>query len=172
MFSDPAVNIAKFGISEGMKVADLGAGSGFYSFEAARKVGKSGRVYAIDVQKIILDRIRSTGASQGLSNIEVLWGDIEKIGGTKLRDTLVDRVIASNVLFQLNKPDEFCLEIKRILKPKGKVLVIDWSEATPLSPSNVIPATKAQLIFEKAGFKLESSFGAGEHHYGLIFLKS
>ena len=172
MFSDPAVNLARLGLTDGMKVVDLGAGSGFYAFEAARKVGSSGRIYAVDVQKDLLERLRSTGASQGLRNIEVVWGNVEKIGGTKLRESIADRVIVSNVLFQVEKPDELALEVKRILKPGGKVLVIDWSEISPMSPRNVFPAMKAQTLFEKNGFKLEQSFGAGEHHYGLVLARS
>ena len=169
MFSDPAANVAKFGLIDGMKVVDLGAGSGFYSIEAAKKVGSSGRVYAVDVQKDLLERLRSVASTNGVRNIEVVWGNAEKIGGTKLRESIADRVIASNILFQVEHLDDFCLEIKRILKPGGKVMVIDWSGVTPLSPKNLVSAMKAQQLFEKAGFKLEQSFGAGDHHYGLIF---
>src|SRR5580700_10648069 len=98
MFSDPTVNLAKLGLNDGMKVVDLGAGSGFYSIAAARIVGPGGRVYAVDVQKDLLDRIRTNGATEGLRNIEVVWGNAEKIGGTKLREGIADRVIASNIL--------------------------------------------------------------------------
>lgn len=172
MFSDPASNLAKFGLVEGQKVVDLGAGSGFYSIEAAKKVGFSGRVYAVDVQKNLLERLRAMASMQGVRNIEVVWGNAEKIGGSKLREAIADRVIASNVLFQIEKPDDFCLEIKRILKPGGKVMVIDWSEVSALSPKQVISAAKAQMLFEKNGFKLESSFNAGDHHYGLIYIRN
>ena len=171
MFSDPASNLAKLGLVDGQKVVDLGAGSGFYSMEAAKRVGISGRIYAVDVQKDLLERLRSVAANQGIRNIEVVWGNVEKIGGTKLRESLADRVVASNVLFQIEKPDDFCLEIKRILKPGGKVLVIDWSGVTPLSPKFIFPAMKARTLFEKNGFKLENSFNAGDHHYGLVFMR-
>ncbi len=169
MFSDPAVNISRLGLTDGMKVIDFGAGSGFYTLEAAKRVGRNGRVFAVDVQKDLLERIRSTGKSQGLNNIEVIWGNIEKIGGTKIRDGLVDRVIVSNVLFQVEKPDELALEVKRILKSGGKVLVIDWSDVSSLGPKTPFSSAKAQILFEKSGFKLDQSFGAGEHHYGLVF---
>ncbi len=171
MFSDPSSNLAKLGINDGMRVVDLGAGSGFYSFETAKRVGTSGRVYAVDVQKDLLERLRSAGANQGLRNIEVIWGNAEKIGGTKLREGIADRVIASNVLSQIEKPDSFVLEIKRILKPDGKVLLIDWSEVSNLSPKHTVPATTARVLFEKSGFKLDQSFDAGDHHYGMVFMR-
>ncbi|MEI6304586.1 MAG: methyltransferase domain-containing protein [Candidatus Taylorbacteria bacterium] len=171
MFSDPATNLNKVGLTDGMKIVDIGAGSGFYSIEAAKRVGATGRVYAVDVQKDLLERLRSVGASQGLRNIEVIWGNAEKIGGTKLREGLADRVIVSNVLFQIEKPDDFALEIKRIIKPGGKVLLVDWSEVSALGPSTVVSSSQAQALFEKSGFKLEQQFGAGDHHYGLVFVK-
>ena len=168
MFSDPAVNVSRLGLALGMKVVDLGAGSGFYTVESARKVGPSGHVYAIDIQKDILERIRNAGTAQGLHNIEVIWANAEKIGGTKLREGLADRVIASNILFQIEKPEEFALEIKRLLKPGGKVLVIDWNPGSSLGPKDPFLSSKAQALFEKSGFKLEQSFMAGDHHYGLV----
>jgi len=172
MFSDPSVNISRLGLADGMKVVDLGAGSGFYTLEAARRVGASGRVYAVEVQKDLLDRICSNGKTQGLNNIEVIWGNVEKIGGTKIKDALADRAIASNILFQLEKPDDFALEIKRILKSGGKVLVVDWSDVSPLGPKTPFSAAKAQALFEKSGFKLDQTFGAGDHHYGLVFIRN
>ena len=171
MFSDPATNLNKFSLTDGMKIADIGAGSGFYSIEAAKRVGASGRVYAVDVQKDLLERLRSVAASQGIHNIEVVWGNAEKIGGTKMRESVADRVIVSNVLFQVEKPDDFALEMKRITKPGGKIMVIDWSEVSTLSPKTFVSQSNAQALFEKAGFKLEQTFGAGDHHYGLIFVR-
>lgn len=172
MFSDPAENLNKLGLMDGMKVVDMGSGSGFYSIEAARRVGSTGRVYAVDVQKDLLERLRSVAASQGLRTIEVVWGNVEKIGGTKLREGLADRVISSNILFQLEKKDEYCLEIKRLLKPGGKVLVVDWSDVSPLGPKTVFSQMLAESLFSKNGFNLESSFGAGDHHYGMVFVRT
>ncbi|OHA24119.1 MAG: hypothetical protein A3B11_01310 [Candidatus Taylorbacteria bacterium RIFCSPLOWO2_01_FULL_44_26] len=170
MFSEPAANIAKLGLVEGMKVVDLGAGSGFYSIESGRRVGASGRVYAIDIQKDLLERLRSISSAQGIRNIEVIVGDLEKIGGTKLRESMADRVIASNILFQIeiSKRDDFVLEIKRVLKTGGKVLVVDWEPGGSMSPKNSISSAETRILFEKNGFVWEQSFPAGDHHYGLI----
>lgn len=161
----------KLEVSQGMTVADLGAGSGFYVLEAARRVGGDGHVYAIDVQKILLDRIKHSAMRIGCTNVDVIWGDIEKIGGTKLKDSMIDRVVASNVFFQIEHKDDFCLEIKRILKPNGKVMIIDWSEVSQIGPKNIVTREVAKLHFEKAGLKFVLDFNAGDHHYGFIFQK-
>ncbi len=172
MFSDPQKNLRQFGLQHGMSVADLGAGSGFYTLEAAKLIGNGQKVYAVEVQRDLLEKLKNTAKQQHLNNVEVIWGNIETIGGTKLRDASVDRVIASNVLFLVEHRDNFCLEIKRILKPSGKVLLIDWSESSAFGPRNFIGRVLAQALFEKAGFVLESTISAGDHHYGLIFKKS
>lgn len=172
MFSDPSANLAKLGLTDGMKVGDIGAGSGFYSVEAARRVGHSGKVFAIDIQKDLLERMRNAALAQHLNNIEVVWANAEKIGGTKLREAALDRVICSNILFQLEKPEDFALEMKRILKQGGKILVVDWSDVSALGPKNLFPQMKAETVFAKNGFALEQSFNAGDHHYGLVMVRT
>ena len=58
MFSDPEKNIEQFSLGKGMHVADFGTGSGFYALAAAEAVGETGRVYAIDVQKDLLEKLK------------------------------------------------------------------------------------------------------------------
>ena len=173
MFSDPQINIPEVAIIDGMKFVGLGAGSGFYAIEAAKKVGTSGMVYAVDVQQDLLNKIKNSAELIGLHNIEVVWGNIEKLGGTKLREAIADRIILSNTLFQIAPADRdnLALEIKRLLKSGGKLLVVDWSAGTPLSPKTLVPRMLAEGIFQKVGFQLEKSFDAGDHHYGIIFKK-
>ncbi len=171
MFSDPVKNIAQFGIADGMKVVDIGAGSGFYSIEAAKKVGPRGMIYAVDIQQDLLERLKKSAALVGIHNIEGVWGNAEKIGGTKLRESIADRAILSNVLFQIEPQDRdnLALELKRIIRPGGKLMVIDWQGGTPLAPKTLVPDMVAEAIFQKAGFVLEKNFAAGDHHYGIIF---
>lgn len=173
MFSDPDKNLAQLGVAEGMKVADLGAGTGYYSIAAGRRVG-GGRVYAVEVQKDLLDRLKSNAAAEKVRNIEVIWGTIDSIGGTKLREGLIDRAVLANTLFQVEQKDRdaLALEAKRIVKPGGKLLVVDWLPGSPLSPKNCIPRMIVETLFNKSGFALEKSFAAGDHHYGLVFSRN
>lgn len=174
MFSDPAKNIEQFGLSGGMFVADFGAGSGFYTMSSAKAVGEKGRVYAIDIQKELIQKIKNQANVEHLSNIEIIWGDVEKIGGTKMRDDSVDAVIIANILFQVKEKNNICLEAKRILKKGGKVLVVDWADSfAGLGPrqEDVFSPSSAKEIFQKNDFVFDREFGAGEHHYGLIFKK-
>lgn len=174
MFSNPVKNIEQLGLISGMSVVDFGAGSGFYSMSLAKEVGKNGRVYAIDVQKDLLQKIKNEAKLRGLSNLEIIWGDVEKVGGTKMRDGSVDVVVIANILFQAEDKNNVCSEAKRILKVGGKALVIDWLDSFGgLGPTkeNVFLLSSAKDIFQNNGFALNKEFDAGDHHYGLIFKK-
>ncbi len=169
MFADPVKNLKAFGLKEDMIVADLGAGTGFYSLGAAEMVPK-GKVYAVEVQKDFLDKIKSKVAEAHLSNVETLWGDVEKIGGTKIKDGVVDAAIASNILFQVEDRDKFIEETRRILKQDGQVLLIDWS--TSLGHiEKIIPKSAAREMLERKGFTWERDIDAGVNHYGMILRK-
>lgn len=171
-FADPTANVLQMGLREGMKVADLGAGSGHYALAAANIVGKSGRVYAVDVQEDVLKHIRDKAVDKELSNIETVWGDIEKQGGTKLKDHTIDAAILSNVLFQLEDRDATISEVKRILIPNGKLMIVDWAGAYGgLGPAGeaIVPEPDAEAMFIKAGFHKVKDFRGGPHHYSLLF---
>lgn len=177
MFANPQENLEKFGLSPGTIVADLGAGTGHYTLAAAKMVeGKdmNGKVYAIDVQKDLLDRIKTEANREHLANIEIIWGNAEKIGGTKLHDGSVDVVIASNIFFQVEDRVSFAKEISRILKSKGRLLFIEWSDSFGgIGPHKdaVVTENQARDFFEKNGFVIEKGLAVGSHHYGLVIRK-
>ncbi len=160
------------GLRDGMKVADLGAGSGHYSLAAAASVGNSGRVYAVDVQEDILKHLKDSGHQAGKNNIETIWGNLEKKGGTKLRDQSMDAVILSNTLFQLEHKEDAVAEIKRIIKSGGKLLVVDWAGAyggMGPAPHHVVTEHQAEELFIRGGFYKAKDFRAGPHHYAIVF---
>jgi len=172
MFTDPVKNLRALGLTENMIVADLGAGSGFYTLPAAR-IATNGRVYAVEVVKESLHLLAAKAKSAHLKNVEVVWGNVDKPGGTKLRDGLADAVIASNILFQVEDRDGFVAEVKRILKKGGEVLLIDWSDASELLGQGHAPVPKAvaREMFEAKGFAFAREVDAGAHHYGMILSK-
>ncbi|HJL55807.1 MAG: methyltransferase domain-containing protein [Candidatus Pacebacteria bacterium] len=175
MFSDPKNNIMRLGLTDGMLVADFGTGSGHYAIEASRIVGNSGRVYAIDIQQALVKKVKNLALAENRQNIDVLWGDIEQIRGTKLGDESVDAVIIANDLFQVEEKNNVIIEARRILKPKGKVLVVDWLDSfAGIGPSGdvIVRESEARKLLSENGFEFVQDFDAGEHHYGLIFIKS
>ena len=174
MFSDPQKNTAQLDVREGDHVADFGAGSGAYAFAVAKRVGSSGRVYAIDVQKDLLAKLKNEAHHQHISNIEIIWSDLDEKKGVPLRDASIDACIISNLLFQVSSKEQIAADAWRLLKSNGRVLVVDWNDSyggLGPAPEHVFSKQAAQELFIKKGFELERDIDAGAYHYGMIFKK-
>jgi len=176
VFVSPEQIVEMLDLAPAMSVADFGCGSGHYVIGAAKKVGKSGKVYAIDIQQEMLSFVRSQAQMAGLNNIETIWTDLETPNATRLKEDTVDLIIISNILFQAENKNQVLKEALRILRPDGKMVVIEWS--TGENGSKLGPPTEkrislqdAKTLFEGAGFSFVKEFDSGEHHYGLIFKK-
>ena len=174
MFSDPVKNVEQCGIQAGMEIADFGSGSGHYTIAGARALMATGRVYAIDIQKELLTKLKNATAKEGLYNVEVVWGDIEKLSGTKLRDSSVDFVFMCNILFQVEDKLAVFKEAKRILKPGGRILVVEWVDSfggIGPKPNLIVKKDFVSGALEKEGFHMDKEISPGAHHYGLIYKK-
>ena len=174
-FTNPEFNIRELGVYEGQVAVDFGAGAGIYTMLLAEHVGESGRVYAVEVQKELLSNIRNDATTRGFKNIEVIWGDIENLGGSKVKDAIADVAVVSNVLFQAEDKVGLVREVRRVLKPQGKLLLIDWKESFGgLGPARdaVVSEQSARELCEQEGFVVKKTFNAGEHHYGLVMYRS
>ena len=128
--------------------------------------------YQSSEQKDLVKKLEAEIKHEGIRNIECIWGDIERRGGTKLLDSSMDVVIVSNVLYQVEDKLGIIDEVKRVLRKGGKVLFVDWNgKAKGIGPThqNVIDEEKAKELFEGRGFKFEESISTSEHHYGIIF---
>ncbi|MBI2120508.1 MAG: methyltransferase domain-containing protein [Parcubacteria group bacterium] len=173
MFLNPEDVIKYLFLRDDWHVADLGAGSGRYVLAVAHHV-PIGKVYAVDINRDILPNIKKAAIASGYHNVEVVWGDIDRPGGTNLRNESLDVVIVSNTFFQLEDKNAAVLEIKRILKPGGKLLLVDWTGSFGnLGPreQDVVLPSMAKSMFEKAGFLFDQDIPAGDYHYGMILHK-
>jgi ubiquinone/menaquinone biosynthesis C-methylase UbiE len=171
-FAHPKRNIEALGIEPGMVIADFGSGSGAYVLAIAEMLAGSGKVYAIDVQKDLLRRTLNEAKKRGYENVHIIWGDLEKENGTKLTDQSADIVLISNLLFQVDNKEQVLREARRILRPRGNLVIIDWQESFGgLGPikKHVVDRNTAIGYAEHIGFKYAEEFSAGAHHYGIIF---
>jgi len=157
----------------GSRVADLGCGgSGYFSFQAAQMAGDSGLVYAVDVLKMVLKNIDHRAKMLGLKNIKTVWSNLETVGGAKINDATVDFVMLVSVLFQNEHPERVFREGARLLKSKGKLLVVDWKQGIfPFGPpaEKKIDPDKVYDFALGAGLKKKDQFDAGRFHYGIVF---
>jgi ubiquinone/menaquinone biosynthesis C-methylase UbiE len=174
MIAHPEQNIVHLGLKEGMQVADLGSGTGAYVKAARKRVGHTGTVYAVEVQKGLVKKLEDEMKESGISNVQCIWGDIEKEGGTNIASGTLDAAILANVLFQVQDKLGLIDEAKRILKKGGKVLLVDWKESSPTGPGlhHVVPLTKAEELFHMRGFTSVETISENEYQYGIIFTRN
>lgn len=171
-FSDPYSNIEQLQVHEGMQVADFGSGVGFYSLVLAKKVGPYGKVYAIDIQGDHLAKLKREAGHRGYTNVEVIQSNLENPDGSGLLSASIDRLVISNLLFQVDDIYMVAEEARRVIKPSGLIAVIDWSESFNQigpHPDHVVAPNKIRQAFEGSGFDFVSRLDAGSHHYGFIF---
>lgn len=167
----PAI-LAQTGLAINMHYADLGAGTlGHFVFPATDMVGPNGKVYAVDILKGALAGIESRAKMEEVTNLIPVWGDIERLRGVDVSEHSLDLVSMVNITGLLRKSPTVLEEVKRLLKPGEKLLLVDWklsgASFGPPAEKRVSPEI-IQLLAEKAGFVLEKTFEAGPHHWGMI----
>ena len=160
-------------IKPNMVIADFGAGHGFFSIFFAKKAGPSGQVFAIDILLQALEAIRSKAKLEGLFNIKIIRGNLEKPIGSTLEDASCDLVFIANVLFQVPDKSGLINEARRVLKKDGELAVVEWKPYIALGPKKEHRLSEEelkQLVMSK-GFSEPKPIDAGSHHYGFVFKK-
>lgn len=173
-FMDPQKIVDSFGIENGNIIADFGSGAGYFTLPLAKAAGIKGKVIAVDIVASALEMVDKKAKMENLTNIEFVQADLEKEKSTKIIDSSADFVIISNLLFQLENKANIFREAKRILKPGGKLIVIDWASGKIiLGPpeDNRITADQVQIAAMISGFKQIKQWSPDSYHYGFIFIK-
>jgi len=172
--SNPQAILENAGVSEGEIVADFGCGVGFFVIEIAKIVGSAGKVFAIDINRELLDSLKTKALDSGLRNIYGILADLEKPGATGLDDESVDVVLMINLLYLINKKDVVLSEAQRILKKEGRLIVMDWAEKgehTMLEKAQIVSVKEIKELTRKLGFRKLKSFEAGLAHEVNVFRK-
>ncbi|MDC1527905.1 methyltransferase domain-containing protein [Gammaproteobacteria bacterium] len=133
-------------------VADIGAGSGYFSFRIARKVPK-GKVLAVDIQPEMLALIENTKASEGVDNIEGILGQIDD---PNLPPDSIDAAIMVDAYHEFSHPFEMINGIYNALRPGGRIFLLEYrgeDASVPIRPLHKM--TQAQVIKEMSIFGLE-----------------
>lgn len=173
-FVIPEIIATHFHFRLGDKVGDFGSGSGPFLRVFSNLVGPEGFVYACEIQKNLAEMLQDRVRREHLNNVEVIWGDLEEINGTKIENETLDAGVLVNCLFQVEDKETTIKEVMRTLRSGGKLIVIDWSESwggMGPQPAQVINESEARALCEGQGLTFEREFDAGGHHYGLAFRK-
>lgn len=173
-FLNPDLIVESFGIEEGMRIADFGSGSGYFTILMAKKSGESGLVMAVDILENTLDIVRSKAKSEGLRNIQTIRSNLEVYGSSGLQNDSQDFVLLANVLFQSDQKDDVIKEARRVLKEKGTLVVIDWKKGTGGfgPPDNFrLDSLAMRSLVANNGLDFVEFLDVGAFHYGLKFIK-
>lgn len=172
---DPFKVLEAASIRSGMHVADFGCGTlGHYVFPAAQLVGQEGRVYAVDILKSVLGGIESRMKLEGVSNVNPVWGDLERVRGISLPDESVDIGLIVNNLFMSAQQETMVRECVRMLRRGGRMIFVDWKPAGASfgpSPESRVTPEHAKNLAAAAGLTLEKDFEPGKYHWGFICVK-
>jgi ubiquinone/menaquinone biosynthesis C-methylase UbiE len=109
------------GIKEGFHVLDYGCGPGSYTMPLAELVGKSGKIYALDIHPLAIQAVRRIATKKGMANVQTTLSDCQ----TGLPPDSVDVVLLYDILHDLDEPDKVLAELQRVLRPKGILSVSD-----------------------------------------------
>ena len=123
--------IAALDLRPGQTVADLGAGTGYFSRRMARKVGQSGAVYAVDIQPQMLELLEEDMEARGLKNVRPLLGSETD---PHLPSSSLDLVLMVDVYHEFSHPFEMLQALTRALKPGGRLVFVEYRAEDPEVP--------------------------------------
>jgi ubiquinone/menaquinone biosynthesis C-methylase UbiE len=161
----PIQALKDLGLKETMKVADLGAGPGYFTEKIAKIVGPKGIVYAVDIQEEMLEKLKVNMERLGIKNYQPI---LSKENLIPMNDGALDFCFMSSVLHELYDPPKFLCEIRRILNKGGLLGVIDWKkESSDQGPpiEERISVEEAKGLIENSGGKVKRSWDNGAHQY-------
>jgi len=110
------------GLRDGVSVADIGAGSGWFAMRAARRVGPAGTVYAVDINPIAVTYIAERAEREGFANVLAAQGDGDD---AKLPRASVDAVLFLNAYHEVARPVDLLRKLRPALRPGARIGIID-----------------------------------------------
>jgi putative heme-binding domain-containing protein len=167
----PDTLIDSLEIPAGATVAELGSGTGYYTWRLARTVGPSGKVLAVDVQQGMLDRTAETVRKHQLSNVELVLGDETN---PRLPTGELDLVFMAHAYHELSSPAAIVAAVNRSLGPGGRLVVVEFAEGHQFGPDDKAERMTEDQIraeIEPAGFDLDRVLEIVRIEHCLVFTK-
>ena len=148
----PSRAIAALELAPNAVIADIGAGSGYYSFRIAPKI-PLGRVVAVDIQPEMLEFLKKRSGELGISNVTPHLGTISSVD---LPEKSLDAALMVDAYHEFSDPAEMLGSLHRALKPGGRIFLLEYRAEDPKVPIKQLhkmTEAQARLEFESAGFR-------------------
>jgi len=158
-------------VDENSAVADIGAGSGYYTFRVAPKV-PNGKVYAVEIQDAAIDYLNQKAADLGFTNVEAVRGSATS---PNLPEKSIDLAFMVDVYHELEYPVEMLANIRKALKPDGQLLLIEYRGEDPtimIKPLHKMTAAQAKKEMKANGFKFVENGKFMKIQHFLVFEKN
>ena len=149
-------------------IADLGAGSGYFTFLLAQAAGPAGKVYAVDIDNDMTELVARKAKEQGLQNVEVI---LAKPNDSLLPEGRIDLIFTSNTYHHIENRVAYFAALRKTLRPSGRVAVIDFDRRSWFSGllKHYTPSDFIKREMEQAGYRLASEFDFLDRQSFLLF---
>ena len=165
----PTKAVAALQVRPGQVVADVGAGSGYYTMLLSAAVGPRGRVYATDIQPEMLALIRKKIEKTSVSNVELVLGTPTE---SRLPNGSLDLALMVDVYHELARPQAFLQSLKRALKPDGRLVLIEFrkeSQWVPIREEHKMTVREARIELEAEAYRFDRVIDVLPWQHILVF---
>lgn len=167
-WQNPEKILSDIGLALSMTFVDVGSGDGYFAIPAARMVGPTGKVIAVDIDEGAIRRLRQQAADEGLSQLSA---EVRSAEETIACEGCADFVFFGIDLHDFADPAQVIRNAKRMLRPSGLLVDLDWKpEPMPFGPplKKRFSIDKARQLIESEGFNVKSVSDAGSYHYIIV----
>ena len=167
----PLQTLEKLGLMPSDIVADIGYGIGYFPIPAAEILSERNKVFALDTSDEMLSEVEKRAVIASVSNIVTIkTGEYD----LKLPEESITFALLINVLHEIEDKQRFIRDIKRVLKPEGRIVIIEWKKGSmEMGPpiAHRIGSEEVAVLLNSDGFNLSKEMQFADIFYGLVFLK-
>lgn len=168
---EPERALDAMAIEPGMTVADIGAGTGYFTVRLSQRVGPDGHVYANDLQPQMQDLLRARLLRESITNVTLVRGAVDD---PRLPDGTLDLVLMVDVYHEFSQPQAMLRRVRRALKAEGRLVLLEYRKedpSIPIRPEHKMSVDEARIELEAEGYVLARVDRRLPRQHVLIFKK-